>query len=174
MPCVQSNLHSILHHAIFVVLCWPDISTDLVELKLLLVYHIVSWFESAINECVVKAASRHSKKPARGHLVTRMRELPAIQVSGYVPLLWKLQVFVAFRRENASTFLFFFLSKLIVSLKSYGFEFLPAATVVCRNFHVLIFTAKRPPPPVFFYQRTFWTYPFTRRNAHRKNIFQNF
>ena len=36
-----------------------------------------------------------------------MRESPAIQVSGYVTLLWKLQVLTAFRRENASASPFF-------------------------------------------------------------------
>ena len=43
----------------------------------------------------------------RSQYCVRMRESPAIQVSRYVTLLWKLQVFTAFRRENASTSPFF-------------------------------------------------------------------
>ena len=43
----------------------------------------------------------------RSQYCVRMPESPAIQVSGYVTLLWKLQVLTAFRRENASESPFF-------------------------------------------------------------------
>ena len=43
----------------------------------------------------------------RSQYCVRMRESPAIWVSGYVTLLWKLQDFTAFRRENACASPFF-------------------------------------------------------------------
>ena len=43
----------------------------------------------------------------RSQYCVRMRESPAIWVSGYVTLLLKLQVLTAFHRENASASPFF-------------------------------------------------------------------
>ena len=49
----------------------------------------------------------HACDHDRSQHCMRMRESPAIQVSRYITLLWKLQVFTAFRRENASASPFF-------------------------------------------------------------------
>ena len=88
----------------------------------------------------------------RSQYCVRMRESPAIQVSGYVTLLWKLQVFTAFRLENASTSPFFakdksFPEKIRFSFGNYLNYYLQHLSfdVPAVIFHVPIFTAKSPP-----------------------------